>query len=400
MKILFIYGQIREGEIDDKYVQSFINQLKPKEQFEVFINSPGGNVFQGIAIYNILKPFNPKIKIIGQASSIASIIACAGNVEIAENAVMLIHNPWTITLGDSNYHKKVMEQLETIKSAIIKTYMEKTNKTEKTLSDIMDAETLYDAENAVKNKFADIVFKPATEEDRAIALFQVAALNVENKKLAQEIENSLTNEGDSNMSLEVENTDLKNQVANLTTERDSLKEGTEGLQAKNEELTTNAETLNQEKTDLTKKNEEIQAELDTANKSIEASDEEKKINDVEIFLAKNIRKIKPAVMEDVKAELIVLRNHMDLKIGEVSMYDKHCKSIEALNDLPLDETVADKENPPKVKTKINAETLDFDSNDPKEIKKVNEAIQAKMKENKIDYAEAHEILSNKITEEV
>ena len=80
----------------------------------VNINSPGGDVFEGIAIYNLLREHDGEVtvNVIGLAASIASVIAMAGdNIRIAKSAYFMIHNAWTIAMGNRNDMQKVVDTL-------------------------------------------------------------------------------------------------------------------------------------------------------------------------------------------------------------------------------------------------------------------------------------------------
>ena len=142
---LFIYGDIlmdslfksKENEIEDicpKDIVDFLKDLENKETIEIHINSGGGSVFGGIAIYNLLKSYKGKkvIYIDGLAGSIASIIALSGDVlYIYTHSVMMIHNPLTFVFGYCNA-KELQEQinaLESAKKSILDIYMANINRT-------------------------------------------------------------------------------------------------------------------------------------------------------------------------------------------------------------------------------------------------------------------------------
>lgn len=119
---------------------------------DVRINSIGGQVFEGLAIFNALDrhPATVTTYIDGMAASIASIVALAGNeVRIAENAFMMIHNAWGIEIGDSKAMLKRAEILDTLDGGLADTYMAKTGESEKSIRAMMDEETWFNAEEAL-----------------------------------------------------------------------------------------------------------------------------------------------------------------------------------------------------------------------------------------------------------
>lgn len=121
------------------------------------LNSPGGDVFDGVAIYNTLREHKARIlvKVDALAASIASIIMLAGDeIEMAENAQVMIHNPMICTCGESEDLRKSAELMDKIKSdVLIKTYTSRTNLTEEQAADLMDAETWFSAAEAMEHGF-------------------------------------------------------------------------------------------------------------------------------------------------------------------------------------------------------------------------------------------------------
>jgi ATP-dependent protease ClpP protease subunit len=121
------------------------------------INSPGGDVFDGIAIYNDLLAYDGKVKVevVGLAASIASIIAMAGDeITIAENAFFMIHNAWTIGVGNRHDFSDVVGTLTKIDDALARTYAARTNTGIRQIKTWMDDETWLTAKEAVDAGFA------------------------------------------------------------------------------------------------------------------------------------------------------------------------------------------------------------------------------------------------------
>jgi len=128
-------------------------------QIDLHINSPGGDIFDGLAIYNLLKqhPANVTTFIDGWAASIASIIALAGDqVLMAENGQYMIHEPEGLVMGKSSDMRKLADVLDHVRdSSLTKTYMAKTGKTEAEINEMLTAETWMSAEQALDEGFID-----------------------------------------------------------------------------------------------------------------------------------------------------------------------------------------------------------------------------------------------------
>lgn len=147
--------------------QSFSKDLKALggnlKQINLHIHSPGGDVFDGIAIYNLLKnhPANVTVYIDGLAASMASVIAMAGNeVIMPENAMMMIHKPWGIQGGDADDMRKYADLLDKVENTLIPAYASKTGKTPEELAEMLSAETWLNGKECVEQGFADKLAEP------------------------------------------------------------------------------------------------------------------------------------------------------------------------------------------------------------------------------------------------
>jgi ATP-dependent Clp protease, protease subunit len=129
-------------------------------QINLRINSPGGSVFDGFAIFNALHNHKATVTtyIDGLAASIASIIALAGDkVVMAENAMVMIHNPWTFSMGESKDLRKDADILDQLKESLITAYVNKTEQSREDIAAAMDNETWYSSEDAKKIGLVDEV---------------------------------------------------------------------------------------------------------------------------------------------------------------------------------------------------------------------------------------------------
>ena len=124
----------------------------------VWINSPGGDVFAAAQIYNMLMDYKGSVtvKIDGLAASAASVIAMAGTeVLISPVAMMMIHNPMTVAIGDSQEMQRAIEMLSEVKESIINAYEIKSGLSRAKISKLMDAESWFNAKKAIEMGFAD-----------------------------------------------------------------------------------------------------------------------------------------------------------------------------------------------------------------------------------------------------
>jgi ATP-dependent Clp endopeptidase proteolytic subunit ClpP len=124
------------------------------------INSPGGSVVEGTAIYNALRRHKGglTVHIDALAASMASVIAMAGApVYIADNALMMIHNPWTVSAGDSDQLRREADLLDKLKDSLRNAYVRKTGMEADRIAEMMDQETWLDAVEAVALGFADAI---------------------------------------------------------------------------------------------------------------------------------------------------------------------------------------------------------------------------------------------------
>jgi ATP-dependent Clp endopeptidase proteolytic subunit ClpP len=159
---IWIYEMIGEdfwtgGGITAKNFQKELASVKAS-QIDLHINSPGGVVFDGVTIYNLIKqhPANVTTYIDGLAASIASVIALAGDkVIMAANALYMVHNPTGLAMGTANDMRSLADVLDKIAGTMIVTYVGKTGKTESDIKAMLDAETWMTADEALEYGFID-----------------------------------------------------------------------------------------------------------------------------------------------------------------------------------------------------------------------------------------------------
>ena len=160
-----------------------------EEEIEMHINSPGGSVFEGIAIYNNIKNSGKKVTcyVDGIAASIASVIAMAADVLIMpENSFLMIHNPWTLSIGEAENLRNDADLLDKIKSVIIPAYSERSNLSNDEIIEMMNAETWLTGKEAKEKGFADFdnekisVFKAHSAMNKYVAKIENIPENILN----------------------------------------------------------------------------------------------------------------------------------------------------------------------------------------------------------------------------
>lgn len=157
-EILF-YDEIGMWGITAQAVVAALKEVKGKvDTLNVRIHSPGGSVFDGVAIFNALKRFEARVEvdIDGIALSIASYIALAGDVVRAvDNTQYMIHNPWVMTMGESTDLRAVADRMDATKADLVRAYSSKTGIGSEELSTMMNAETWLGGEEALNLGFVD-----------------------------------------------------------------------------------------------------------------------------------------------------------------------------------------------------------------------------------------------------
>lgn len=161
--------------------QEVVDQLKSIDasQIDVHINSPGGNVFDGIAIMNALRNHkaNITVKVDGLAASIASVIAMAGDtIVMSLGSQMMVHNPSGFAMGDAKTMRELADTLDKSRASIASIYADRAGGTVDAWGTAMDAETWYTAQEAVDAGLADKVDDSSQAEDIA-AKFDLSIFN-------------------------------------------------------------------------------------------------------------------------------------------------------------------------------------------------------------------------------
>ena len=169
---LYLYGEIGDSsvwgdEITPAAFQKDLAALGQVGQLDVFINSPGGSVFAGITMYNVLKRHNASktVHVDGIAASAASVVAMAGDkIIMPRSATLMIHNAWGASVGNKAEMRKMADELECIDGQIAGIYAERTGNKADDVTAWMNEELWMSGEEALQKGFTDEI-----EEKSAIA---------------------------------------------------------------------------------------------------------------------------------------------------------------------------------------------------------------------------------------
>ncbi len=327
---IYILEPISDWGFNDKILVEKFDKIQDGEDVEIYINSPGGSVFTGYSIYNLIqeksKTNNITIKIVGIAASIASVIAFAGNkTVIAKTASYLIHNPWSIAMGDAEEFKKQGKELDEIKNQIMEVYKRKTKLSEDKLKALMNEDRIMTADEALKNKLVDSIYEPDKEEQNDLdtknnkqlfSTYKYVALSFRNKNLNN-------NSGDESMANEDSNTDFGKII------NESYKQITDlkiDINAKAEQIAE----LNRTISDLKVEHEKENSALKAINQKFEKEIDELRKENAKIEVENKINsligegKVIPALKES-ETEML-----MNLRVSNKDAYDKRIDVLEKL----------------------------------------------------------------------
>ena len=296
--------QNKAGETADIYIfdeigtygvtaQDFISEIKGLKDMPINlrINSLGGDVFDGMAMYNVIKRREAKttVYIEGIAASIATIIALgADEVIMAENSLFMIHNAWGGTSGEAKDMRKTAETLDKITSELTDIYVKKTGLSYDALAEMMDEESWLNAQEAFDLGFIDTIsdsikvaakydvskFKNITQEEIKNKL----SININNKKMTNELKdwfNSKVEEIVTAVKGEVKvSADVAEQTA-ITVNLGDNEEITNKIsefEAKNIELSNKISLLEEDLVSAKGNNETLTVEVEGLNAKINKAD--------------------------------------------------------------------------------------------------------------------------------
>lgn len=307
-----IYDEIGDYGTSAK---QFIDDLKSvgSKDITIRMNSVGGSVFDGLAIYNVLRSHQGyvKVKIEGLSASIASIIALAGDdIEMAENGFFMIHNPFGKSMGGADDMRKTADLLDKIKQELINIYANKTQLSEETISSMMDEETWLTSQEAKEMGFIDAI----TEPIKIAASFDFSKFtNVDGKEVNNRLQ-LITNIKKTKMTEELKSwfngvkEEIINAVKGEVVAEAPAKEEVSVVLSDNDEVVNKLTDLSNEKEELTS----IISEKETC-----ISELENKVSEMEAELAKL-----NATETKVEADNDPAINETDVVVNEWDVFAK------------------------------------------------------------------------------
>lgn len=186
-----IYDEIGGWGISAHWFAEELVALGSITQINLHIHSPGGSIFDGLAVYNLLKnhPARKTVYVDGVACSMASVIAMVGDLVIMpENAMMMIHRPRGIAGGESSDIREYADLLDKMESVIIPIYAEKTGKSQEDIAALLASETWMSGAECVREGFADKVIQPvramAQLHSKRLEEFEHMPQNIKNMIIA------------------------------------------------------------------------------------------------------------------------------------------------------------------------------------------------------------------------
>lgn len=258
------------GDGLDVTPQAFRDELAQRSgNLTVSINSPGGDVFSGVSIYNTLVAYDKgdiTIEVNGLAASIASVIAMAGDkVIMLPGSSMMIHKPFTMGMGNADELQKVVETLESIESSLIPIYTAKTGLSEERIKEMLADETWLNPQEAVELGFADELVEAKKKVGFSDSIknalkngqfeFAMSATKEATAKLVEKIKASETKEEE-----------VDNDAATTTPKAEDVEQTTEAETTTEAEVKDEAEVETPEtevKSDETVEDKEINSDKET-----------------------------------------------------------------------------------------------------------------------------------------
>ena len=362
MKTFLIAGSIVDTDADREtfedvtpvQINAFLNKLESNEEAVFEITSYGGSVSAGIAICNLIKKASAEghkttAHVIGIAASMASAIACAcDELKIDANAFLMVHNPWTITMGNANDMRKEAEVLDQYRDALLAIYRTKFDAGDETIKAMLDSETwiIGDAAPFFSLK-AEVI--PTAEPLRIAASLKMPKFMHTPKALKEiimekEQELKQANDEVKNEEVEASSAEVVEEKADETPAEPVVEEPKEEVEAKQTEEKKDdlMETIEAAVEQATSRVEDMvpKAEADkrvsgmqsTMAKQMDAmkKDYEAKIQDFEVQM-----KVKDEELNKAKAEVISLNESLEKSKNELaemtSAFKEKADALDALN---------------------------------------------------------------------
>lgn len=222
---LFIFGEITswrwlDEDVSASSFQKDLEGIGQVDTLNIHINSCGGDVFEGIAIFNLIKQYNAikNVYIDGIAGSIASVIAMAGdNIYMSNTSIIMIHNCWTWASGNAEDLRKTADDMDKVMKALKNAYLAKVNIKEERLQELLDEESYLTADECLEMGFCSEIIEYDEEEQALSAsskgyynlVMQIKELKKQKAK-SEEIETTILSDKQMNEIVEKVLTEMQN----------------------------------------------------------------------------------------------------------------------------------------------------------------------------------------------
>ena len=331
MKTFALYGAVVDTDEERTTIEdctpgqfrAFTKKLEPNEELQISINSPGGSVYGGIAIANMIRQLSANghkttAFVEGLAASIASVIMCAcDKVVLGESSLIMIHNCWSIVQGDANTLRKEADSMDVMNDAIISFYRSKFDLTPETLKSLMDQETWFSGKEAEAFNFnceviADEAGYKIAAKLKDIDLSKFKHLPKALKEIIMEKEQELKQAND-----EVKNEDAEASSAEVVEEKADETPAEPVVEEPKAEVVEEpkAEEPKEEMVPKAEADKRVSGMQSAMAKQIDAlkKDYEAKIADFEVQM-----KVKDEELNKAKAEVTSLNERLDKTSKELS----------------------------------------------------------------------------------
>jgi ATP-dependent Clp protease protease subunit len=179
--------------VSAKTVRQQIDQAGIFTRISVRINSPGGDAFEGVAIYNLLRAQKKPVDVYvdGIAASAASIIAMAGDtITMGVNTMMMIHNAWSVCVGSADDMRKMGDTLDRVSAAVAQTYVDRAKLSAEDVKALMDEESWLGAQECLDKGLATAIAQNDENDDAAMAMARNFKALAHMKKVPEKLRNA------------------------------------------------------------------------------------------------------------------------------------------------------------------------------------------------------------------
>lgn len=331
-----LFGDVGDywGEITVDRIKNILNENKKKDIL-FRVSSLGGSANAGFVIHDMLKMHkgNVTTQIIGATASAGTLIALgADNVQMSENALFLIHNVWTLAIGNADELRKEADNLDKWDDVAINIYRKKTGRSHKFISDLMAEEKWISAKEAEKYGFVDLVFQPqdsSAKMQMSVEKFKEFGIPELNNDQINLIKNqnvmAIENQVDNVVEVKDEKTFLSSLIAGI---KEAFTSNNTAANAGNDdprigELQSEVESIKLAKLETDSKLASAQAELVQANADL---DEQKSkyitLEAENVNLKSENEQLKDENTKLLSGEIIPKKSQDTSKIGELTDYQK------------------------------------------------------------------------------